>query len=170
VSGNGFWNAKMFPNFPRTGWALHEIDDQGDQDFLCEMCQAKWIRYVHTVTHPDGHELEVGCECSSQMTGDRDLCERRDAAARNQAKRRKSFLAKEWHTSAHGNPWLKYHDHHIVLIEYPSRCAMRLDGERTFHDSVPAAKLAAFAVIDGDHGFSACELALLNPEANHGRA
>ncbi len=58
------------PSFPKWGWRFTSSYDLGKGNTqLCVMCGLKEIRYVHTVAHTCGFELEVGCVCCDNLTG-----------------------------------------------------------------------------------------------------
>jgi hypothetical protein len=49
------------------------VRDRGPGNYLtCEMCLSAPVRYEHHLTHPEGHDLVVGCICSAYMTLDAD--------------------------------------------------------------------------------------------------
>ena len=38
---------------PHKGWALHRyIEELNEQDHICEMCEARQVRFVHVMEHP----------------------------------------------------------------------------------------------------------------------
>jgi hypothetical protein len=53
------------PGVPHRGWSCVDVEDLGQPDATCGMCEVQVIRYVHTLEHPDYPEaLHVGCVCA----------------------------------------------------------------------------------------------------------
>lgn len=100
------WN---LPGVPHSGWACVEVEDTGSRDHLCEMCRARWCRYVHTMTHADyPRDLQVGCVCAGGMEGDPGRAQRRERDLMNRLKREEAARGrwcdpKRWKVSANGN-------------------------------------------------------------------
>ncbi len=98
----GLWGD---PGVPKRGWLYADFEDLGTVDAVCEMCKERDIRYVHHLTHPDGHELAVGCVCASKMENEPGAAKQRETNYRNLAKRRQNFPNRKWRTSKYGgNP------------------------------------------------------------------
>ncbi|HEY5792666.1 MAG TPA: hypothetical protein VIS74_05165 [Chthoniobacterales bacterium] len=122
----------------------------GDYE-ICEFCGKEQIRFVHYLQHPDWKDtIAVGRICASDLSGDpkADSAERR---LRNLAKRRANFLKlKSWKTSAKGNVWIEYQDHHIIVIKCRNgKFTLRIDGEagKLFFPDRHTAMLRAFDVV-----------------------
>lgn len=77
------------PGIPHSGWTHIKVEDRDIASFQCQMCDKEEIRYVHTVFHPDAGELEVGCVCAENMTGDLTLPKQREKEEKNKTQRLK---------------------------------------------------------------------------------
>jgi hypothetical protein len=53
-------------------------DDDTGERHACEMCTKDGIRYVHHLTHPEGHSADVGCECAMKLCVDYEAGPRAD--------------------------------------------------------------------------------------------
>jgi len=73
----GLW-AK--PGVPHKGWVCADVEDLGEPDATCEMCERMTIRYVHHMTHADHAPLAVGCVCAGHMEGDLAAAKGRETA------------------------------------------------------------------------------------------
>jgi hypothetical protein len=113
------------PGFPHLGWTCVGLidvreDDEPDDEPAYETCDACFhypIRFVHTLTHPEWPEsIDTGCVCASKLTGDYEQPRERERALRKQSTSRRRWLARNWHTSAAGNSWLKVNAHHVVVF------------------------------------------------------
>jgi hypothetical protein len=106
------------PGVPHKGWICINIEDRGEADDVCEMCEAQAIRYVHYMQHQDYPEvLGAGCICAGKMADDDDGARRREADLRNAAQRRQRWLSRKWKESAKGNAYLNTDGFNIVI--YP---------------------------------------------------
>lgn len=146
---SGLWDN---PAVPKHGWSCEGIVDLGDLAAVCEMCQAKEIRYVHSMSHRDWPQvLGCGCICAGHM-------ETSVAAARQREvrfRRRQRWLARKWRCSASGNEYLNAMGYRVVV--WPSGAAWaagvthRTSGWRRLsqrpYATSDAAKLAALDVI-----------------------
>jgi hypothetical protein len=140
-------------SLPRKGWVLEHVEDLGEPDHECEACGYPEVRYVHELTHPEGHELAVGCVCAEHLTSDYTS----HRAAERQLRNRTCRLARlldlgRWKTTGAGNRKTTYRRHRLVL--YRSRFAdgwrINVDsklGHRDHH-SPAAAIRAAFRYLD----------------------
>jgi hypothetical protein len=154
------------PNVPKKGWACIDIyDDVGDNGdgededltFLCQMCEAKLIRYVHVMTHPayEG-ELEVGCICAGHMELEPGAAVERERAFKNRALRRRNWTRRQWRTSRKGNPFIRVNG--FVISVFPQRGGWggvitdNFTGQTLFAKRIyvheNAAKLAAFDAME----------------------
>ena len=149
---------KSTPGCPKTGWEWVRVvdlhDDEGKEygDYEeCEYCTKEQIRYVHYLRHPDWkNTISVGCICASLLTGN-GRAEEEEQRLRKLAQRRTNFLRlKSWRTSAKGNMWIEYQDHHIIIVRLsPVKYRLRIDGQLgklTFSDK-QRAMLRAFDVV-----------------------
>lgn len=67
AAGRGKWSQ---PGLPHRGWHCVDIEDLGEPQVECEMCESQTIRFVHHMEHPDYSQvLEVGCICAGHMEG-----------------------------------------------------------------------------------------------------
>jgi hypothetical protein len=37
---------------PHKGWHCIDIEELNEQDHICEMCEARQVRFVHVMEHP----------------------------------------------------------------------------------------------------------------------
>jgi hypothetical protein len=108
------------PGVPHKGWTCVNIEDRGEADAVCEMCETQSIRYVHYMQHPGYPEvLGAGCVCAGKMADDYEGARRREADLRNAAQRRLRWLSRKWNESAKGNAYLNTDGFNIVI--YPRR-------------------------------------------------
>jgi hypothetical protein len=152
------WGKWSDPGVPHKGWSRIDTADLGsDQDNRrkCEMCEAMDIRYVHVMTHPDyDGELECGCVCAGHMEDDLQLARHREDGMQSIARRRSRFpQLKGWRVSMKGNPWMTYHDWHVVIFPKGRGYGglVERQGRKLFVQrmcpTVDAAKLAAFDIL-----------------------
>lgn len=76
------------------------------------MCESQEIRYVHYMQHPKYYGLiGAGCDCAAKMSDDYatalEAGKSRERTAKSRAKRRATWLGRNWKISAKGNPYLK---------------------------------------------------------------
>ena len=149
---------KSTPGCPKVGWqwlrAIDLHDDEGREygDYeQCEFCDKEQIRFVHYLRHPDWKdEIAVGRICADALSGDvrADSEERR---LRNRAQRKTNFLKlKSWRTSAKGNYWIEYQEHHIIVVRCSNgKFKLRIDGVagKLFFNDKTAAMGRAFDVV-----------------------
>ena len=92
---------------PKTGWKCYQIEDLGDLDFVCEMCEYQPIRYLHYLKHEDYPiPLIAGCICTGELTEDIKSAKEREKFLKRIASRRKNWLGlKSWKFSR--NNYLK---------------------------------------------------------------
>lgn len=142
---------------PKKGWdwvgAVDLHDDEGLEfgDYeTCEYCHKEQIRYVHTLSHPDWkYEIRVGRICSDELSGD-PRAATTEKRLRNRSQRRANFpKLRSWRASAKGNLWIKYKDHHIVVMEREEAFRLSIDGElgKLYFKTEREAKLRAFDVV-----------------------
>lgn len=100
------------PRVPKRGWSCFDIDDLGDVEGVCDMCEVKDIRYVHWMSHPDWpHALGCGCICAGHMEEDQERARRREATFR-QGQR---WLARRWRCSMSGNEYINAMGYHVAV-------------------------------------------------------
>ena len=144
------------PNVPKSGWSFDWIEDIGEPDFICEMCEVQDIRYIHHMTHPEFGELLVGCICAGHMEADPARAVVREAEFKNRERRRFNWTRRRWRRSRGGNSFLNVNGFNIVVFpkddHWSARITNRETGETTFakrkylHEN--AAKLAAFDALE----------------------
>jgi len=127
---------KSTPGCPHVGWhwlRIIDLHDEEGREFgdyeQCEFCWQEQIRFVDYLRHSDWRDaLAVGRICANALCGDAkaDSEERR---LRNRTLRKANFLKlKGWRTSAQGNYWIEYQDHHIIVICYRGgKCRLRIE-------------------------------------------
>jgi len=148
--GSGKWGQV---GVPHKGWSCTGIDDLGEPDRICEMCESRQIRYVHYMEHPDyAEELGVGCICAGHMEANYEAAVERERTLKNAANRRAKWLNRKWRISARGNPFIKTDGFHIVLYKYGSQWGGTITIRETEKEvksrrryaTLDQAKLAAF--------------------------
>lgn len=103
-------------NAPLEKWKCLDVVDGETDDFVCELCDCRKVRYIHVMVHPeyDG-EIQVGCICAGIMEGDLIAAKERDNAARRKSQRRANFCKKKW-TEKSENEWsVRYKQHYVVI-------------------------------------------------------
>ncbi|KXV03645.1 hypothetical protein AD929_00560 [Gluconobacter potus] len=138
---------------PHKGWTCVDIEDLGEPQTECEMCESQTIRYVHHMEHPDySGGLTVGCVCAGHMEGSLVAAREREATMRSRTGKRARWLSRVWKTSAKGNPTIKADGFRVTVYERGGGYAATIaavDGSRVQHarrnfPTVSRAKLAAF--------------------------
>ncbi len=138
---------------PHRGWTCVDIEDLGEPQIDCEMCESQTIRYVHHMEHPDyPNVLEVGCVCAGHMEGDLAASRAREASMKSRAAKRKRWTARAWKVSAKGNPHITSDGFRITVYPRGGEWAYTLaalDNSTVLHarrnyKSQAEAKLAAF--------------------------
>lgn len=109
------------PAVPKHGWECSNIEDLGpdERDWtVCQMCEFKIIRYVHTMEHPEYGELECGCICAGRMEGDERAAAVREERFKNLAARRAKFPRRAgWRSSLAGHPFIRVNG--FVVTVFP---------------------------------------------------
>ncbi len=103
---------------PHRGWQCVGIEDLGEPNQLCEMCESADVRYVHYMEHSnfDG-TLSVGCVCAEHMEGDYVHPKLREKKLRNATQRRKTWGRRTWRTSSKGNAYLNTEGFNITVFK-----------------------------------------------------
>jgi hypothetical protein len=138
---------------PHKGWHCVDIEDLGEPQATCEMCESQVIRYVHHMEHSSyAGVLAVGCVCAGHMEGDVSAARGREASMRSRASKRTRWLTRNWRTSVKGNPTIKADGYRVTV--YPrgegyAATIAAVDDTGLYHArrNYPAlneAKLAAF--------------------------
>ena len=103
---------------PHSGWECVGIIDLGAPVGVCRMCGHQIIRYVHIMRHPDWYRtIGAGCVCAGRMEGDPEAAKAREAAFKNRAARRETFLKTPLRRSRNGHEYLKYKGEMVTLLE-----------------------------------------------------
>jgi len=150
ASRRGKWST---PGFPHKGWVCIDIEDLGEPQAECEMCESQAIRYVHHMEHPlHSKTLAVGCVCAGHMEGNLYAARNRDAAMQSRAAKRKRWITRIWKISMKGNPTIKADGFRVTIYSRGGGWAATLSpivgpgvlhGRRNY-TTVEQAKLAAF--------------------------
>jgi hypothetical protein len=138
---------------PHKGWTCVDFEDLEDLSGICGMCESQEIRYVHYMQHArfDGL-IGAGCECAARMSEDYEGAQSRERFAKNRAKRRATWLTRNWKTSIKGNSYLKADGFVIVIFQKGSQWSAVIEdkvsekkrfSQRSFNTE-DEAKLAAF--------------------------
>jgi hypothetical protein len=79
---------------PHKGRSCTGTEDIEEPNHLCEMCESVWVRFVHTMVHPDyAGELSVGCICAEHMSEDYVNPRRRENELKRKARQQKARAA-----------------------------------------------------------------------------
>lgn len=150
ASKRGKWST---PGIPHKGWVCVDIEDLGEPQVQCEMCESQTIRYVHHMEHPlYSTVLAVGCVCAGHMEGDLAAARNRDAAMQSRASKRNRWTTRKWEISVNGNPTIKADGFRVTVYRRGagwSATLAPLNGSGVLHakrnfSSIDQAKLAAF--------------------------
>lgn len=96
----GKWSV---PDVPHKGWQCVDIEDLGEPQVECEMCESQTIRFVHHMEHPSySGSLAVGCVCAGHMEGSVSAACDREATMRSRSGKRSRWLSRVWKISAKG--------------------------------------------------------------------
>lgn len=107
------------PGVPHSGWECTGVDDLGVPDWTCEMCGYPEVRYVHFMEHDEYPAmLGVGCVCAGKMETFPLEAKRRDRQMRNRARRKESWLHRDWRISRQDNFFLNIEGYNIVVFKY----------------------------------------------------
>jgi len=137
---------------PHKGWVCVDIEDLGEPQAECEMCESQTIRYVHHMEHPDYPDsLAVGCVCSGHMEGSLAAARDREASMRSRTSKRARWLGRIWKMSVKGNPTIKADGFRITVYGRGSgygATIAALDGSSVEHarrnfPTIDQAKLAS---------------------------
>jgi hypothetical protein len=119
----------------------------------CEMCESKFVRYVHTMRHPNHPELDVGCICAGHMEGNKFAARQREQDFKQRSARKSKWLSRAWFLSRSGNEYLNVDGFNIVIYYqrggyWSARIKHRETGYQKFsqrrYATAEQAKLAAF--------------------------
>lgn len=102
-------------DFPKRDWVCVDVDDLGDLEAVCQMCELKQIRYVHFMEHPDGLSLEAGCVCAGKMEGSPEAPRERERSLKNRHRRFANWMRR---------PWKEHPSGTLTLTKYRCRCVL----------------------------------------------
>jgi hypothetical protein len=117
------------------------------------MCESQTIRYVHHMQHDNYPDvLQIGCVCAGNMEGDLASARSRETSMQSRARKRKSWLSRNWRVSAKGNPWIKADGFRVTVYQRGAGWAATvaaadessLQHSRRNYQTIDQAKLAAF--------------------------
>lgn len=123
---------------PHRGWSCTDVEDLGEPDRICEMCEGPTVRYVHYMEHPDYPEtLAVGCVCAEHMSEDYVNPRAREKRLRTRARRRNSWDKRSWNISQRGNSYLNTEGYNLTIFSgrddegafYSLRVTNRVSGQ-----------------------------------------
>lgn len=115
AAGRGKWSKH---GVPQKGWICTDIEDLGEPQVECEMCESQTIRYAHHMEHPNYPEpLTVGCVCAGHMEGSLSAARERESRMRVRSSKRKRWLSRKWKISSNGNPTLKSDGYRITVYQ-----------------------------------------------------
>jgi hypothetical protein len=87
------------PGVPHRGWSCVDVEDLGEPNEICEMCEQAEVRYVHVMQHAEWEgELRVGCICAGRMEQDYKRAVEREAELKRVVRKMKRELKRgyEW--------------------------------------------------------------------------
>jgi hypothetical protein len=150
ASSRGKWSVA---GVPHRGWICVDIEDLGEPQVTCEMCESRSIRYVHHMQHSDYSEiLKVGCVCAGHMEGNLSASRAREASMKSRSSKRKRWITRAWKVSAKGNPYIAADGYRITVYPRGGGWAATiaavddslLQHSRRNFKTIAEAKLAAF--------------------------
>ncbi len=128
VSGTGKWRE---PGVPHRGWSCIGIEDLGEPDHVCEMCEVMPVRYIHAMEHPEYDDvLNVGCVCAGNMEQDYEGARQRERDFKKRQSRRKRWILREWRVSMSGNEFINTDGFNIVVFARGSSWSARGQASR----------------------------------------
>lgn len=83
------------PGIPHKDWIHEGVEDLEDITGQCQMCDKKYIRYLHTVSHDEYDNLEVGRDCAEKMCEDYANPKQRERNVKNAAQRARRAAERE---------------------------------------------------------------------------
>lgn len=115
AGGRGKWSQK---GVPHKGWSCTDVEDRGEPDMVCEMCESQSIRYVHYMEHPNYPQvLGVGCVCAGHLEEDLVRAAHRDSQMKSRSSKRSRWLwSRKWKVSKKGNDWIEDEGYRITIF------------------------------------------------------
>lgn len=87
MPATGKWRQQ---DVPHKGWNCVDVEDSGAPNHLCEMCEAVWIRYIHSMKHLEYPQvLRVGCICAGHMEEDYEGAKQREKDFRRKQRKQR---------------------------------------------------------------------------------
>jgi hypothetical protein len=106
------------PGVPHQGWRCVDVEDLGSPEQICEMCEARQVRFVHHMEHDHfGKALQVGCICAGHMEQDLAGARRRERTMTSRAGKRARWVRRRWRVSAKGNEWLRADGYRVIVYQ-----------------------------------------------------
>lgn len=95
---------------PEDGWYCEDVEDNEDDDFVCELCGCTRVRFIHHMKNFfTRDELLVGCICAGAMEGNIEAARDREREMKNRAARKRNFPNRSgWKYTRNGG---RYIDH-----------------------------------------------------------
>lgn len=121
---------------PKLGWSctgmvdLRVREPQASNE-ICQMCEARHIRYVHILSHDLWPEpMRVGRTCAERMEGNRDEVARRERQSRKEARRLERWVRAGWVTTSKADGVMVTHrdcgDWRIEVARFGAHCILHL--------------------------------------------
>jgi hypothetical protein len=147
---------RRLQDVPHKGWVCIDVEDMGEPDAVCEMCETQEIRYVHTMEHPDYPDiLGCGCVCAGHMEENPIGARTRENRLKARERRKQALTRRHWRMSASGNEFLNTDGYNIVVYQNGAVWGARVENRATGfcrfsklpYQTADKAKLAALNVM-----------------------
>ena len=96
----------------------------GQEPGTCDRCGRHDLRFLHTIVHLDGGQLQVGSECARRLCSDYSP-KLEEAKMRSLWDRRARWLTRKWRLSKKGNEYITFvHERmkvHVTIFSYAYR-------------------------------------------------
>lgn len=104
---------------PHKGWyPVGDVEDLGNPELTCEMCERQEVRYVQTMAHGNYPSvLRVGCVCAGKMEEDPAAARTRERLRRSKTQRRERWTESGWKHSRRGNQFKSTSDGFHVVVK-----------------------------------------------------
>lgn len=145
--------AKWRTDVPHQGWEHQNCTYHRNTEHVCEMCNREKIKYVHTITHLEGHKLEVGKLCAKNCVHNPEEVDKAERLAVNREGRLKNWMTRRWQASYKGNIWYKTKGNIIIIFKYNGVWRVKINeifGVKPFQ-TLEEAKYAAFFGLEWYH-------------------
>lgn len=114
---------------PHKGWLHIDVEDLGEPNETCEMCEQQLIRYVHLMEHPEyPHILRVGCVCAENMSDDYKQPKSLERKAKNRNRYIRDWMEVKWLIDRSGQHFCRKGNRKfgVTLQEGKSDCRYRI--------------------------------------------